>query len=335
MRDGTTRVGPVAGAEPSFHRFADLDATRASEMLRRFYSPVEIGVAEDAGPCRMSSSVLRLGPLTVGQLSFGPETRLDAEAVAGYHVTLPLAGELWTRHSDTSVVALPARSAAVFRAGHPVESLHTAGMSELDVKIEQGALEDELEALIERRVQGTIDLAAAMDVSSGPGRTWAQLMRLLRDEGQDGTGLIYQPLIADRLWRSVLTGLLMAVPHRYSDALARPVRPGPPRAIRRVADAIQAEPHRPFTVRELAELGGMSVRSLQEGFRRHLGATPMSYLQQVRLARSHEALLHADPQCTTVAAIAHRWGFTHLGRFAQAYRVRYGVHPSASLRADR
>jgi AraC-like DNA-binding protein len=30
--------------------------------------------------------------------------------------------------------------------------------------------------------------------------------------------------------------------------------------------------------------------------------------------------------------VAMRWGFTHLGRFAGAYRDRYGVTPSQTLR---
>ena len=32
-----------------------------------------------------------------------------------------------------------------------------------------------------------------------------------------------------------------------------------------------------------------------------------------------------------VSAIASRWGFFHLGRFAQSYRARYGELPSQTL----
>jgi AraC-like DNA-binding protein len=337
MRDGTIRpelwASAAAPADIGYHRFAELDREQAEAMVRRFYSPVQLDVEADQ-PFRMSGSVLRLGPLTVGHLTFQATTTLNAAAIDGYHVSVPLTGEVRTRHSGAYVVARPATVAPVYRAGTPAATTHEAGTSELRIKLDEGALESELEAMLDRPVQGRIDFAPAMDVTAGPGRTWAELMRLLRDESRDSTGLIYQPLVAERLWRSVLTGLLLAAPHRFSDDLTRPVRPGPPRAVRRVVEAIQAEPHRPFTVKELAVLGEMSVRSLQEGFRRHVGATPMGYLQQVRLSHCHETLRHADPHSTTVAAVAHRWGFTHLGRFAQSYRARYGVHPSATLRAD-
>lgn len=331
MRDGTIGSEFAVPAGASFHRVTATDRDEAEEMLGRFHGPLHVATAADE-PIRMTTSALRLGPLTVAHLVVGPTTQFASDVVSGYHVAYPLTGELRSRHLGRCVIARPSAVAAVFRDGAPCETRHLAGTDVLGVTIERAALEDELESMIGRRVPA-IDLAPAMDVSAGPGRTWAELVRLLRDESGDGTGLIYQPLIASRLWHSVLTGLLLAVPHRYADELTRPVRPGPPRAIRSVVDAIQAEPHRPFTARQLAELGGMSVRSLQEGFRRHLGSTPMGYLRHVRLAQAHEALRGADPQSTTVAAVAHRWGFTHLGRFAQAYRLRYGVHPSATLRA--
>jgi transcriptional regulator GlxA family with amidase domain len=58
----------------------------------------------------------------------------------------------------------------------------------------------------------------------------------------------------------------------------------------------------------------------------------MTYLQSVRLDRAHESLRRADPTRLTVSAVAHRWGFAHLGRFASAYRLRFGEPPSETLR---
>jgi AraC-like DNA-binding protein len=44
-------------------------------------------------------------------------------------------------------------------------------------------------------------------------------------------------------------------------------------------------------------------------------------------------LSSADPLHGTVATIAHRWGFTHLGRFAAAHKTVYGETPLQALRA--
>jgi transcriptional regulator GlxA family with amidase domain len=98
-------------------------------------------------------------------------------------------------------------------------------------------------------------------------------------------------------------------------------------------DTIHDEPERPYSVADLAEVAGVSVRSLQEGFRQHVGRTPMGYLQEIRLERARQSLRAADPTRVTVAAVAHRWGFAHLGRFASVYRARFGECPSESLKA--
>ncbi len=72
---------------------------------------------------------------------------------------------------------------------------------------------------------------------------------------------------------------------------------------------------------------------MQHAFARHLDASPMSYLQRVRLEQAHRDLQVADPAAgDTVAAIARRWGFAKPGHFASIYRRRYGVLPSHTLR---
>ena len=52
------------------------------------------------------------------------------------------------------------------------------------------------------------------------------------------------------------------------------------------------------------------------------------------MERAH--LICSTPSLGTlsVAALAARWGFTHLGRFAMEYRRRYGHYPSQTLRTS-
>jgi AraC-like DNA-binding protein len=58
---------------------------------------------------------------------------------------------------------------------------------------------------------------------------------------------------------------------------------------------------------------------------------PMAYLRRIRMDRVHEALAAAGPG-ETVTAVALRWNFHELGRFAGAYRRIFGETPSATLR---
>jgi AraC-like DNA-binding protein len=60
----------------------------------------------------------------------------------------------------------------------------------------------------------------------------------------------------------------------------------------------------------------------------------MEFLRDVRLERVHQELADAGADIT-VTAVALRWGFGHLGRFAVAYRRKYGRSPSDTLRSGR
>jgi AraC-like DNA-binding protein len=317
---------PRAAPAPDIVYFDSVDGDRARQVLNRFYAPVSA-----AGDLKLGVEVIRLGPLTVGHLTFAGSATLDFPALSAYHVTLPTAGIVHAVRDGRELTATPA-TALAFRPGDRVQLRQEPDSAELDVRIETWALEAELVALLGHPIDGPIDLPAAFDLTEGPAHSWSRLIRLLRDEFDHEGSLIFEPLIAEQLCSSVLSGLLLSVPHRYTAELVAPAVTGPPRPIRRVLEAISGEPEHSFTAAELAAIAGMSVRSLQSGFRRHVGSAPMTYLQQVRLTRAHETLRGGDPAAITVAEVAHRWGFAHLGRFASAYRKRFGESPSETLR---
>jgi len=316
---------------PTALSFSSVDVDDTRSLLNRLYYPVAVRVPAGAEGFAFHAEVIRLGPLTVGQLGFGAPVTLVAAELDGYHVTIPTMGFVLTRHAGHQVVASTS-TGAVFGPGRPVYARYDAHSTELNVKIEGAALEHELAALLGRPVAGPIGLPPAIHVDGGAARSWRRMVQMLSAESEDPGSLLWRPLIAGQLRRSVLSGLLLSVHHRYSDELSATPPSSPPRAVRRAIDAIQDEPERPFGVADLAVIAGVSVRSLQEGFRRHVGCAPMAYLQSVRLGRAHDALRREDPSRVTVAAVAHRSGFAHLGRFSAAYRARYGVSPSQTLR---
>jgi transcriptional regulator GlxA family with amidase domain len=157
------------------------------------------------------------------------------------------------------------------------------------------------------------------------------VLNLLVDELDHPTDLGQNPRVGRHVEGLVLDGLLLGQPHNNSDGAIRdrPVRLGG--AIRLAAELIEERPSEPWTTVRLATEVHLSVRALQEGFRRDLATPPMTYLRQVRLRRAREALLAADRDATTVGAIAVGFGILHMGRFAAAYRDAFGEAPSDTL----
>jgi AraC-like DNA-binding protein len=208
-----------------------------------------------------------------------------------------------------------------------------AGGRQLCVKIDRLALEEALAAQLEygsTPVDRQLLLAPTLDTSRGPGRYWADLVLLSRQLTRDD-GLARAPLIARPLAEAVVHGLLLATDHSHCAALAAPAAPGPVPAVRAAVELIHAQPQEPWTTAALAGRCFVSVRSLQEGFKRHLGTSPMAYLRAVRLRHAHQELREADPALTTVTSVATRWGFANLGKFAAAHQATYGEKPRETL----
>jgi transcriptional regulator GlxA family with amidase domain len=171
-----------------------------------------------------------------------------------------------------------------------------------------------------------------MDLTAPRAQTWCRAVRFLQAE-IDGGGLIPdEPLAMRHMEELLLTGLLRAQPSSYSDLLESRPRAAAPATIRRAVTMIEERAAEQLTVAAIASAGGISVRALQDGFRRYLGTTPRAYLHEVRLRHARVELTGADPASTTVTRVAARWGFLQPGRFAGQYRERFGESPAATLR---
>jgi AraC-like DNA-binding protein len=176
------------------------------------------------------------------------------------------------------------------------------------------------------RFHGPVDLSGS---GAGITATVVTLRRALEQCGKAGP----PPVLAAEIEHSILTTLLLTQRHNYTDAIfSAPALPAP-RVVRRVVELIDATPAKAFTVADLAGHAGVSERSLHAAFRRQLGTSPMSYVRHRRLDDAHDELLHLDPTTgVRVTDVALRHGFTHTGRFAAAYRRRFGESPSTTLR---
>ena len=100
----------------------------------------------------------------------------------------------------------------------------------------------------------------------------------------------------------------------------------------RFEEALAAHPDRPLHMPELCLAIGVSERTLRLCCADFLGMSPARYLRLRRLKLARAALRKPDCATTSVAAVARRYGFGELGRFASLYRAVYGETPSATLR---
>lgn len=333
MHDGQVPAdGTNQRAAPRFFsvRSADLDEVMVQGQL--FAPLASITPLRSGG----ATGVVRLdwaaaGAVTIADTANTAELRVQVNQLERfYYIALPVTGHLNSHHAGTVFNSSTGHARVYLPEDHSVQ-LRSDDCRVLGLKIDCAALEVHLAAMLGRPVKSPLKLAPSLDISAGAGAGWARLMRLLANEIHRDS-LLYQPLMAQQLTSAALTGLLLAADHPYRDLLENPPSLLRPRPVRRTIDAIQANPEQPFTATDLAGVAGVSVRTLQSAFRQHVGVSPMEYLRQVRLERVHRDLSRADSEEVTVSDVAHRWGFTHLGRFAATYRAMYGTPPSQTLR---
>ena len=186
--------------------------------------------------------------------------------------------------------------------------------------------------LLGRDIEKPVDFQTHFSLESASGQSWLRLTQYVASELQEPHSMLkFLPAAQQQLEQTLITSLLLAHRHTYSDALLRPQSAVAPFYVKRAEAFIEAHYSKPLSLAEIAAHAGVSARSLQNGFQNFRSMTPMAFLRSVRLQRAQEALLRADPACTTEMEIALSCGFHHMGEFAGLYRRTFGETPKQAL----
>jgi AraC-like DNA-binding protein len=102
--------------------------------------------------------------------------------------------------------------------------------------------------------------------------------------------------------------------------------------ISRVREHIHAHASEVIEMAVVAKQFDISMRAMQENFKRYYGFSPRDYLIECRLDRAHQSLLLADG-ARSIFDVAMDCGFTDHKHFSAKYRDKYGESPSETHRA--
>jgi AraC-like DNA-binding protein len=99
--------------------------------------------------------------------------------------------------------------------------------------------------------------------------------------------------------------------------------------------AVEERPEDMLSLNGICAEVGVAQRTLNMICQDFLSQAPIQYARARRLDRVRERLLASAPHETSVTDVAMQYGFWELGRFAHAYRQRFGERPSESLARPR
>jgi AraC-like DNA-binding protein len=306
---------------------ADTESTLA--LLAEIRGAVRIHGRDGRGGMRLEQD--RVGPVTIDRTVFdvdldadvGPvDTLVFGQVTAGAVGFRTDRGEHW--HRDGVYLS--------DQPGRPRTSMIRGGTH--DQVIIDPVLPCQIANAEPGRTGQPVRFTGYEPISPRAARAWQDAYAYVRGHVLSSPGSADHELIAANAAHLLAAVTLTVFPNTAMTADYLP-GPGwvPPADVHRAAGFIDAMADGPVTLDQIATVAGASGRALQHAFRGMYGTTPLGYLRRVRLERAHAQLQSTHPgDGTTVAAVARTWGWANPARFAAAYRQRFGISPSRTLR---
>ncbi|MBH0111880.1 AraC family transcriptional regulator [Novosphingobium sp. YJ-S2-02] len=204
----------------------------------------------------------------------------------------------------------------------------------LTVKIAQSAFEDYLTQCLHIPVNRPVLFHPGNENGRELPQVWRNLLQHLIMQMEFAPGLISAQHTQRQYAMLMVEMLLNHYCNTYSDQIALHGNDVAPWHVRRAREIIHDSIEEAISVSDLAVRVGVSVRSLQNGFRQFLGQTPVEYVRRHRLEKLHATLARSDPKAS-VTEMMLDCGIVNFGRYAQYYRQQYGCSPSQTLRNRR
>jgi AraC-like DNA-binding protein len=308
------------------------DLLAARDHLSRFLWPHSVIPTARRPPVSFRHGSASLGQVSIHALHYGAAVQIEAHPDDSYLFLVLLHGAGTLSQEGFTGPLNPQIIRAMNPTG-PATMRFLAGEVNLTLRIPAALLHAWLEETTGQPASVPVRFAQPADPGTGNAPGLRRFLHFLCDEfEQREAGIVSSPTVCRQLERTLISMVMMELPHNYSESLDAG-RTGPaPVYIRNVEQYIRSNADQPVTLRELAGIAGVSERTLQAGFRRYRQTTPMEYLRDYRLDLAHQGLVTSTVGGRSVTDVALACGFNHLGKFAKCYRARFGETPSETRR---
>jgi AraC-like DNA-binding protein len=299
-------------------------------LLSRHFSPNALRVLGRPDDFRADLLTAQIGSMHVSTLAYNTEVELKVQTLDDHLlVTTQFQGQqqVWSQGKNdcgnVGFVVVDSTSAEITKK-------FSADSHRLNLRISRASL-----GSMWKRVMGTAvcppQIFEPFLATQAMRRRWWAHMQLLLSYIDAPVEGIYGVRMRKQIEEGILLFLLFEHTHDASHCVD-----GDPdavsasdRRLRRAEDYIRANLHEPLGLADIAAASDSSIRSLTAAFRTRHATSPMKFAENLRLDAAHATLGSGKHGVTDVAS---ELGFSNMGRFAAAYRWRFGVSPSRTLK---
>jgi len=317
------------------HRFPLLDTRDPDDirdMLVGNFGARGFDLRDEQPEFRGVTNHIRLGSLDLTFWSCTAASRSVLPEVDMVKQQFVLRGNGETSFGNTTF-RISRNTTGVVPAGTTMRYENRCGLAEYVLRIDATALRTKLGAMIGTSVARPIEFEATTAFEHPEQARLRRLIDHLVGELDDETADLPAQALA-QYQQSVMVCFLYANRHNFSHLLEQR-QPQPALwQVHRAEEHIDASCTLPLTLEALEDVTGTSGLAMSQAFRRTRGVSPLVFLKRVRLNHARRLLL-APEENTSVATVAHRFGFFNAAAFASDYRRAFGEPPSATLAAAR
>lgn len=310
----------------------DLDLAR--DHIGRVFVAHGLAFQERGQSLRFRHSTAALKGISLHGLQYGATVAVTAPPLESFYLlqyTVRGACEIsWGKRS----MVLPAGALFVMNPDRPYRKIWTADSRQLILRIDAQSFRDYLaQALPFRQDAPLLFAAEAIDGAAIGASLLRHIASLCRDLG-DRYAPLAQHQVERQMAESLIALILHTIPHNLAADFQSEGSAAAPYYVHRAEAFMAAHAGDDLTLGDIAAASGVSARALHRGFRSFRGTTPMTHLKKLRLESVRRDLIGGAGEAA-IGEVAAANGFPHHGRFARAYRARFGENPSATLRRAR
>ncbi|AOM42887.1 transcriptional regulator [Xenorhabdus hominickii] len=313
---------------PDHLLFSSNDLDEVKSMVGRVMQPHQLNILGSSRKINAKMHYIPLGDFSMSRLRYSANVKINPGALdAFFLVQMPLSGcaciESGCQHLDSTP-----HMASVLSPEQNTSMRWNADNDQFMVRISRSLLERTLVGQLGHPLDQPLVFELGFEWQHC--QAWRCLMLYLLECTIQVPNILQYKLITNQMEQLLSVTLLSVHRHNYTDSPTNRRGAIRPRHVRKVQEYLQAHAHESITVEQLAQVAGVSLRSLYSGFRDFLNISPMQYLRDLRMEHVRTELLAGE--ASSVTGVALRWGFAHMGRFSAEYKARYGETPSESLR---
>lgn len=313
---------------PERQLFASRDLLQTRSAVGSVMKPHDLRVRSARQQVNARMHHMSFGGISLNRLRYGADVDIEPGSLDDFYlIQMPLSGQAQIA-SGRQRISSDHDVASVLGPTDSTTMFWSADCDQLMVRIDRALVDRAIGALSGRHEPESVRFQLGFRWREcGP---WRCIVQYLTDCASQPFDASQYRLLTSHIEQMVVSTLISAQPHDMRERAPSRCAAVLPRHVKRVQDFMRAHVSEPITADQMAEVAGVSLRSLYAGFRDYCGVSPMQYLRTLRLEGARQALLN-QPE-SSVATVAMHWGFGHLGRFSSEYKVRYGESPSQSVR---